>query len=415
MRYLLILLCILMLIGCNDSTTETDTAQTQASIETTAELIKPAETLAPVVEMTEKRNPFDFIKPGALWENHAVWLFDETERAAFADAIGDPLLNDTDELYAFLQPFFALTVPEPSDFGATFIENMIWDPHTETVTLTYTSSVYSPEYEQTVHARLVHDLAADADEIRTVLDADGNVTPLMLNGTADAIYLHRDDPEALKVTVIKYGQVMYLMMYGEDTELRMARLADTDFTYSVDTYGIADDGMPYELAFASADDIKRLFSVPSMTDAEFEAYSMEDSRFMNGLVTREHAALVTNMLSRVSLPCLDGDIAIDTVSVRPEPGLMQVFIPIVRDGIQVANVIFDLRGYYHGVTALYLSRLKSYDWISDRISAWMPIDEDMYCAQVDDMYVQLYIFTPQDITPEQITFGPLLTDWIAQK
>ena len=77
--------------------------------------------------------------------------------------------------------------------------------------------------------------------------------------------------------------------------------------------------------------------------------------------------------------------------------------------------IFDLRGYYHGVTALYLSRLKSYDWISDRISAWMPIDEDMYCAQVDDMYVQLNIFTPQDITPEQITFGPLLTDWIAQK
>lgn len=414
-HYVTFLLVISLLCGCSvdgrRTGDTTDTGRTGINPQTTVTTAEenPTDTASERTEDTVPSlvlRPYDFVMPGALREKRMILILDEAERAAFADAIGDASLNNVETLTAFLEPIYALYVPCSSDFGADYITKMLWDPGTQTVTVTYHSGGITQDSTPTVQAELVHELAADAEQVRAKLDADGTVTTLNINPTADAIYLHRDNVETLEVTVIKEGQVMRLSMFGDDTELRMARLSDADFTYSDAWEGFSAD-VPRQLQYKSIDDFARLFTVPDMDDAAFAAYCAEDSRSMNGISTREDADHVMAMLSPVRLPMVKGVLPEYLFCiVTPELDAMMVNFNIGNaDGRLLASIRIARKPSDSAVTDLYIRRLTERGLSTAADPDWMPIGDDIFCTLIDGMYVWASINLFADFTIEDLTFG----------
>ena len=246
-----------------------------------------------------------------------------------------------------------------------------------------------------------------------MLDDDETITPLYINSTADAIYLHRDDAETLEVTVIKEGQVMRLSMFGDDTELRMARLSDADFTYSDAWEGFSAD-VPRQLQYKSIDDFARLFTVPDMDDAAFAAYCAEDSRSMNGISTREDADHVMAMLSPVHLPMVKGVLPEHLFCiVTPERDAMMVNFNIGNsDGRLLASIHIPRKPSDSAVTDLYIRRLTERGLSTAADPDWMPIGDDIFCTLIDGMYVWASINIFADFTIEDVTFGQTIADHV---
>ncbi len=415
---LLVLLHVISLLcGCSVDGGQ-EGIHPQTPVTTAAETVTgttdgiPTETAAELTEETVTEpvlRPYDFSQPGALREYYYILILDDAERAAFADAIGDPSLYDAETLKAFLEPIYTLYAPSASDFGADSIEQMLWDPATQTVTMTYSAHAVMQDSTPTVYAQLVHELTSDAEEVRARLDADETVTPLNINSTADAIYLHRDDAQMLEVTVILQGQVKRLSMFGDDTELRMARLADTNFAYSENAY---DWDVPCQLQYKSTDDFARLFSVPDMDDAAFAAYCAEDSRSMNGIYTREDADHVMAMLSPVRQPMVNGAPPEQLFCiVTPEPDAMMVNFNIGNaDGRLLASVHIPRKPSDSAVTALYIRRLTERGSSTAADPVWMPIGDHLWCTLIDGMFIRASINDFADFGIEDITFGQTIAE-----
>lgn len=303
---------------------------------------------------------------------------DQEKLDAFAASVGMPELADLDALEDLFSAFSALSAP---DLGADLIEGMIWDPNADTLTFVYQTV---QDGGLTEYARLLHDRRADADAVRAELDADGTVTPLFLNETADAVYLHRDDAEALCVTVIWKEQVMHLTMFGDDAELRMARLEDADFSVTADT--LLGDPYTHNL-WAPGQYAHKKSEYRSMTVISRLFETQDDAN-----------SDIIQLLSPVRVPMIGGKEP-SVYLVCTEPDVRTVECQFSVSGNTAATVTYDLRtaDEMDAVTRLYRSRCTDGEWLS--------IGDNLFCTRIDGIYVTLALTESADFTTEDVTFG----------
>ncbi len=408
---LLVLLLILSLLcGCSADAGQvgtTDAGQTGMNPQTPVPTIESTEgeVQTETEPVTEEILPFVFelSSPTDFWYMQDIARNDSASRLSFlhtfglTDVIGDEHAEQ-EAVDTWFRDMGTLSVPQISGTPTAS-----YDADTKSLTFHYLHN------DQTPIATLTHFLDRNAADVIAEMAQSEDVQLFSGNGSADAIYLHKEPAEgALTATVIYQEQVMELQRYGDDRELLTAMLSDTGFFFTLDSWSIADyNGIPYTLQFSYPDDLETVLSLPQMTDAELEMFSQTDSRFMNGLHTREDAAHVTDLVSRVAFPQL-GIIAPETFTVYPEPDRASVLIPLTLDGTRAAQVSFYFNSENGAVRQLYLSRLRDGTWVSDNVTAWMQIGEQQYCAEVYGVYVTLIIHEDENGVPyiasEDVTF-----------
>lgn len=400
---LLVLLHVLSLIcGCSRDAGQsetTDAGQSGTPVPTAEEKMTGTKN-APSVIYT----PYDFRSPSEMFRLYSSFKIDtpvEHDHAedyqlvhvtvdqekldAFAASVGMPELADLDAFRDLFSAFSALSAP---DLGADLIEGMIWDPNADTLTFVYQTL---QDDGLTEYARLLHDRRADADAIQAKLDADGTVTPLFLNETADAVYLHRDDAEALCVTVIWNEQVMHLTMFGDDAELRMAQLEDADFSVTAST--LLGDPYTHNL-WAPGQYAHKKSEYRSMTVISrlFEAQDDANSD-------------IIQLLSPIRVPMIDG-MEPSVYLVCTEPDVRTVECQFTAGGNTTATVAYDFcdTNAMDAVTRLYRSRCTDGDWLS--------IDDNRFCTIIDGIYVTASCTEFADFTVEDLTFGETVAERI---
>ena len=308
---------------------------------------------------------------------------DQEKLDAFAASVGMPELADLDAFRDLFSAFSALSAP---DLGADLIEGMIWDPNADTLTFVYQTLQVDGLTE---YARMTHERRADADAVMAELDADGTVTPLFLNETADAIYLHRDDAEALCVTVIWNEQVMRLSMFGDDAGMQMARLEDADFSVTAST--LLGDPYTHNL-WAPGQYAHKKTEYRSMTVISrlFEAQDDANSD-------------IIAMLSPVRVPMI-GETEPSVYLVCTESDVRMVECQFSVGGQTTATVIYDFRteDEMNAVTRLYRSRCTDGEWLS--------IGDNRFCTIIDGIFVTLELTVYADFTTEDVTFGQTIAD-----
>lgn len=400
---LLVLLHVLfMLCGCSRDAGQsetTDAGQSGTPVPTAEEKMTGTKN-APSVIYT----PYDFRSPSEMFRLYSSFKIDtpvEHDHAedyqlvhvtvdqekldAFAASVGMPELADLDAFRDLFSAFSALSAP---DLGADLIEGMIWDPNADTMTFVYQTL---QDGGLTEYARLLHDRRADADAIQAKLDADGTVTPLFLNETADAVYLHRDDAEALCVTVIWNEQVMHLTMFGDDAELRMAQLEDADFSVTAST--LLGDPYTHNLwAPGQYAHKKSEYKTMTVISRLFEAQDDANSD-------------IIAMLSPVRVPMI-GETEPSVYLVCTESDVRTVECQFSVGGQTTATVIYDFRteDEMNAVTRLYRSRIPDGDWL--------PIGDNLWCTLIDGIYVTASCTEFADFTVEDLTFGETVAERI---
>ena len=403
--FLLVLLHVLSLLcGCSrdagltEDTMDTESSVTKVTTMEESDIVSDSETGAVTVEIP----PFelDLSSPMDFWYMQDIARNDPPSRLSFlhtfglTEVIGDERAEQ-EAVDAWFRDMGRLSVPQ---IGVS--PTAAYDADAKTLTFHYLRD------DQTPHATLIHFLDRNAADVIAEMSQSEDVQQFSGNGSADAIYLHKEPAEgALTATVIYQGQVMELHRYGDDRELLTAMLSDTGFFFTLDSWSIADyNGIPYSLEFSYPNDLETVLSLPKMTDAELDAFSQTDSRFMNGLHTHDDAVHVADLVSRVAFPRLHGMIAPETFTVYPEPDRASVLIPLTLDGTSAGQVIYDFEIGYSAVKKLYLSRLRDGARVSDHVTAWMQIGENQYCAEVWGIYVTLIIWD-NTFKPEDVTFG----------
>ena len=401
--FLLVLLHVLSLLcGCSRDAGQsetTDAGQSGTSVPTVEVTDSVVQTETEAV--TEEIPPFelDLSSPMDFWYMQDSARNDPPSRLSFLHTFGltEVIGDERAEIEAvdtWFRDMGTLSLPQ---IGGT--PTASYDIHERTLTFQYNNDDGSP------CAILIHRFVLTAEEIHAELGPDSEWTPLDVNPTADTVYLYLDDDDGMIVTVLYGEQVIHLLMYGDDTELLTAKFADLNFHFTLDDWSIADfNGIPYSLEFSYPNDLKTVLSLPEMTDAELDAFSQTDSRFMNGLHTHDDAVHVADLVSRVAFPRLQGMIAPETFTVYPEPDRASVLIPLTLDGTRAGQVIYDFEIGYSAVKKLYLSRLRDGARVSDHVTAWMQIGENQYCAEVWGVYVTLIIWD-NAFKPEDVTFG----------
>lgn len=308
---------------------------------------------------------------------------DQEKLDAFAASVGMPELADLDAFRDLFSAFSALSAP---DLGADLIEGMIWDPNADTLTFVYQTV---QDDGLTEYARMTHERRVDADAVMAELDADGTVTPLFLNETADAVYLHRDDAEALCVTVIWNEQVMHLTMFGDDAELRMAQLEDADFSVTAST--LLGDPYTHNL-WAPGQYAHKKTEYRSLTVISHLFEAQDDAN-----------SDIIQLLSPVRVPMIDGkEPSVYLVCTEPEVRTVECRFSV--GGQTTATVIYDFRteDEMNAVTRLYRSRCTDGEWLS--------IDDNRFCTIIDGIYVTLERTESADFTTEDVTFGQTIAD-----
>ncbi len=393
---ILLFLTLFLLCGCSADTGQPATPDPGR-----------AETSVPTIGETDipyiVYNPYDFRSPSEMYRLYSSFKIDtpvEHDHAedyqlvhvtvdqekldAFAASVGMPELADLDAFRDLFSAFSALSAP---DLGADLIEGMIWDPNADTLTFVYQTLQVDGLTE---YARMTHERRADADAVMAELDADGTATPLCINSTADAVYLHRDDAEALEVSVIWDEQVMRLTMFGDDAELRMAYLADADFSVTASTLL----GDPYT---------HNLWAPGQYAHKKSEYKTMT-------VISRLFEAQDTNsdiiaMLSPVCVPMIDGKEP-GVYLVCTDPKVRTVECQFSVGGQTAATVTYDFRAEEEtdAVTRLYRSRIPDGDWLC--------IGDNLFCTLIDGMYVTLQLTDYADFTIENVTFGETITEAI---
>lgn len=417
--WLVLLLILSLLCGCSRDAGQTEET-TNVTTDAPSVIYTPYDFRSPS-EMLRLYGSFKITTPSEEQAPHGEDILfvdvtvDQEKLDAFAASVGMPELADLDALEDLFSAFSALSAP---DLGADLIEGMIWDPNVDTLTFVYQTV---QDDGLTEYARITHERRADADSVRAELDADGTVTPLFLNETADAVYLHRDDAEALCVTVIWNEQVMHLTVFGDDAELRMARLEDADFSVTADM--LLGDSYTHNLwapgqyahkksEYRSMTAISRLFETQDMTDDEFLAWLNRGTNTDSGVLAStldaaEQQRLITSraetediiaLLSPVRVPMIGGKEP-SVYLVCTEPDVRTVECQFSVGGNTAATVTYDFRdtNAMDAVTRLYRSRCTDGEWLS--------IGDNIFCTIIDGIYVTLKLTESADFTTEDVTFG----------
>ncbi len=399
--------------------TMTGTTDTPSVIYTPYDFRSPDKMLA-LIQSFKIRTPVEH--EGAEDKQQIQIIVDQEKLDAFAASIGMSELADLDALGDLYHAFASLSAP---DLGTDLIEGMIWDANVDTLTFVYQTVQDDGLME---YALLTHERSADADAVRAELDTDGTVTPMFLNKTADAVYLHRDDAEALEVTVIWNTQVMRLTVFGDDAELRMAYLADADFSVTADTLL----GDPYKrnlwepgqyahkkVEYKSLTAISRLFETQDMTDDEYLAWTNRGKNQDSGILAstldaEEQQRLISSraetediiaMLSPVRVPMI-GETEPSAYLVCTEADVRTVECSFSVGGNVTAVVTYDLRDpdAMDAVTRLWRSRCTNGDWLS--------VGDHLWCTLIDGMFIRASINDFADFGIEDITFGQTIAECI---
>ena len=385
--WLVLLLILSLLCGCSRDAGQTEET-TNVTTDAPSVIYTPYDFRSPH-EMFRLIRSFKITTPSKEQAPHGEDILfvdvtvDQEKLDAFAASVGMPELADMDALEDLFSAFSALSAP---DLGADLIEGMIWDPNEDTLTFVYQTV---QDGDLTEYARLLHDRRADADAVRAELDADGMVTPLSVNETADAVYLHRDDAEALCVTVIWNEQVMHLTVFGDDAELRMARLEDADFSVTADT--LLGDPYTHNL-WAPGQYAHNKSEYRSMTVISRLFETQDDAN-----------SDIIAMLSPIRVPMISGKKP-SVYLVCTEPDVRTVECQFTVGGNTTATVAYDFRdtNAMDAVTRLYQSRCTDGEWLS--------IGDNIFCTIIDGIYVTLKLTESADFTTEDVTFGQTIAD-----